>query len=850
MVGVKEVVESIFSAAFFINALFFIPQALRLFKEKDAKGVSIITFLGFLFIQLVVVLHVLVIHDYFLLYTYLFSMVTCGIVVVLIVMYSKSSQNDTNGLSLEDVMAQLPEHVYWKDKNFNLLGCNTESWKDLGLKSYADYQGKNDYDFLPKDQADHIRAVDTEVVQTGKMKIIEEFSAKADGTKALYLSHKLPLKNKQGQIVGVVGISVDITHAKQQVEDQLDMLENIIAVMPGHVYWVDKEGRYLGCNDNQAQSAGLSLRKEIVGKRNQDLPWNSDAGALPEELDSVNKEVMGKGIIKVLEEPATLKDGRKIMFLSSKAPLRNSRNEVTGMVGISLDVTDRKDKEQLQRDMEINKKLLEAREKFKLTAQQVAHDINSPLGGLMMIIANLDPKKPISEKERLDIKEALNEIRIVADELVNYDKIEADPETHKKDKPLPLPISVILAQFLAVKQSEYKNLSITLSADISEKAYAAFIKMEPTALKRSLSNIINNARDAFDGQPGKILLKLTATKTQVKISIEDNGKGMSPEVVEKIMHKIAVTSDKAAGHGFGMVQVSEALARNRAKLKVESVVGQGTTVILTFPRIETAFWFAEQITMGPHDIIVVLDDDATMHHGWSARLKDILAKYPGLRLEHFYEGAQAIEFINAAVDKQKILLLTDYELSGQMLNGLDVVAQTKVQRSFLVTSHYEKPDIQGRAIDLDVKIIPKQSATTIPIKVDVGFAYAALVQDTENKPLKKVDIIVVDDNETFAQLLVLSFEAIDKVAEVYTDPRKLLKEVTQYSKDTRICMDNDFGGNGQMSGVDLAKSLHALGYSQLYLLSGSTFAPGELPEYLTAVVKSDADFAQKIFNQS
>lgn len=86
----KDIIEFIFSSALFVNALLFIPQAVRIVKQKTAVGVSISTFLGFLLIQLATVFHGIINHDYLLIIGYLFSMVTCGSVVVLAFVYKRN----------------------------------------------------------------------------------------------------------------------------------------------------------------------------------------------------------------------------------------------------------------------------------------------------------------------------------------------------------------------------------------------------------------------------------------------------------------------------------------------------------------------------------------------------------------------------------------------------------------------------------------------------------------------------------------------------------------------------------------------------------------------------------------
>lgn len=844
---IRDSIEFIFSIALFINALLFIPQAIRIIKEKNAKDVSITTFLGFLVIQFSIVLHAAINHDFLLLSGYLVSMLTCGSVVILIVIYRKPS-NSIDSITLEEIIAQLPEHVYWKDKDCNSVGSNTNNWKDFGLKSYADYKGKNDYDLFPKEQADHIKNVDDEVIRTGKEKIIEEPAIKSDGTLALYLSHKVPLKNKKDQIIGVLGISVDITHAKQEIEDKLDMLENIIAVMPGHVYWVSKEGHYLGCNENQAKSAGLASRKEIIGKRNSDLPWNFNAGTLPEELDRVNEEVMEAGKAKLLEEPATLKDGSKVMFLSNKAPLYNSRGEVMGMVGVSLDITDRKEKERLLVETEVQKALLEEQKENQETINKYAHDVRSPVSGAMMI---LNQCIELPEDKRVPLRKALMRISDMTKNLLR--KYNASNDSNITEERKPVLVADALLDLLTEKRFEYEKLPVKFEHHF--KDYFAFIRIEPNAFKRTISNLINNAVDALEGKDGVITLNLETLKDKVKIVIQDNGKGMPPEVVEKLMNNMEVTYDKEDGHGIGFKQVHKTLQDNQGGLEVDSKAGRGTKITLTFPKIKAPDWSSVgSIVLGGQDILVILDDEDSVKEAWRIHLEPILKTATGIEIHFFKIGSEALDFINKldTEKKSRVFLLTDFELLNQDLNGLDVVEQSHVHRSLLVTSHSTHPGIQERAIRLGTKILPKAlAAEDIPIHIDENFKYAiANHEDNSNSQspeaaFKKVDIVIVDDDEEFANTLK-NFLFIGKLVDCYYHPQKFLEQISQYPKDTKICLDNNFVDAGGMTGLKLAEQLYNMGYSKLYLLSGDDFKKDEIPSYLTAILKTDFENIQKI----
>ena len=82
-------IEAIFSLGLFINALLFIPQVINLYRIKNSQELSLTTFLGFNFVQLFTLLHGYLHHDYLLMIGMVFSLLTCGTVTVMIMLYSK-----------------------------------------------------------------------------------------------------------------------------------------------------------------------------------------------------------------------------------------------------------------------------------------------------------------------------------------------------------------------------------------------------------------------------------------------------------------------------------------------------------------------------------------------------------------------------------------------------------------------------------------------------------------------------------------------------------------------------------------------------------------------------------------
>src|SRR5579863_174170 len=108
--------------------------------------------------------------------------------------------------------------IYWKDIDGNFLGCNNYALNIFGFKSREEFVGKNDYSFMTKDEADKIVEVDRSVLQ-GEVYHGEESCLLGDsGVKTYLISNKVPLLDETGKIVGLLGVSSDITAIKNRME--------------------------------------------------------------------------------------------------------------------------------------------------------------------------------------------------------------------------------------------------------------------------------------------------------------------------------------------------------------------------------------------------------------------------------------------------------------------------------------------------------------------------------------------------------------------------------------------------------------------------------------------------------
>ncbi len=253
---------------------------------------------------------------------------------------------DENNYMLIDAIAA---SIYWKDKDGYILGCNKYMLKMAGVSNRSEIIGKTDYELVWKDYADKIRAADIFAMKTGSY-TGEEHVALPNGEQRAYFSTKTQLRDNKGKVIGIAGVSFDITDQKKFIEEEKQQAVNneqmkimqIIDVVNASIYWKDKGGHILGCNKYMVDMFGAKNRGELIGKTDYDL-YPSKIARLISEMDA---QVMQDGP-QESEEQAMFNDEKRI-YLSAKNRLLDNKGKVIGIVGTSIDITAQKEANQLQ----------------------------------------------------------------------------------------------------------------------------------------------------------------------------------------------------------------------------------------------------------------------------------------------------------------------------------------------------------------------------------------------------------------------------------------------------------------------------------------------------------------------
>ncbi|MGA2786279.1 MAG: PAS domain-containing protein [Verrucomicrobiota bacterium] len=149
--------------------------------------------------------------------------VQTGLIGALLLQRRRKQQVETelfnSRLMLQTVLDTIPQRVFWKDRNSVFLGCNKPFARDSGFSNAEEMIGKTDYDTIAAPMAERYQADDREVMETNQPKLnIEEPHNKPGGSMGWLRTNKVPLHDKDGRVLGVLGTFEDITELKQAEE--------------------------------------------------------------------------------------------------------------------------------------------------------------------------------------------------------------------------------------------------------------------------------------------------------------------------------------------------------------------------------------------------------------------------------------------------------------------------------------------------------------------------------------------------------------------------------------------------------------------------------------------------------
>ncbi len=237
---------------------------------------------------------------------------------------------------LRSVLDNIPQRVFWKDRNLIFLGCNKPLALDAGYEDPSEIEGKTDYDCASAANANLYRADDREVMESGRPKLnYEEAQIRPDGSRAWLITSKVPMYDRDGRVIGVLGTYADITERKAMEEEirQTNVyFENVLENSPDSIGIVDNHGRFIRWNKMSEEIYGYTF-EELKGKSAYDLYPDK------EELERMLTSLRRDGSVKKWEMRMLRKDGSIAPFEISISLLKDSQDEILGSVSVVRDLS-------------------------------------------------------------------------------------------------------------------------------------------------------------------------------------------------------------------------------------------------------------------------------------------------------------------------------------------------------------------------------------------------------------------------------------------------------------------------------------------------------------------------------
>lgn len=352
-----------------------------------------------------------------------------------------------------------------------------------------------------------------------------------------------------------------------------DLLDKIIHLIPGNVYWKDIQGHYLGCNDNQLKIARLSSLSDIIGKTDFDLYQKE----LAEKVHEIDQYVMSTGKALRFEEQGINEKGVAAIYLTDKQPLYDEQNKICGLLGVSIDITEKKMAEEIQA---IKSAFI----------QNIEHDLRTPAGGISGIVDMLYQTEtdPVRKETLGLVAEAAKELLDYQNRIIKFSQMEA------KEWPIvekPFSIRDLLEKVIALEKPAiiYKKLKLKLFID--PKIPTTIISDDHRWYCIAV-NLISNAVKFTE--VGQIEVKLNSVNSYSKkqkdileLKISDTGIGISKEkqiLIDKPFNRLNPSNqNKYKGLGLGLPMVKQFLNELNGEFKINSTVNKGTVISCFIP---------------------------------------------------------------------------------------------------------------------------------------------------------------------------------------------------------------------------------------------------------------------------
>ena len=434
----------------------------------------------------------------------------------------------------------------------------------------------------------------------------------------------------------------DITRRKQ-AEDALEQEQSLLKAFmdntTDHIYFKDKESRFIRINKAQTNLFRLSDAREAIGRTDAEFFTKEHA----QQAYADEQDVIRSGIpMAAKEEKETWPSGEETWVSTTRAPLFDRSGQIIGTFGISRDITERvRAQEELQAAKEAAEYADRAKSDF---LANMSHELRTPLNaiiGFAEILRDeiIGPIRPDQKELVVDIHTSGRHLLNMINDILDLSKIEAGT------------MDLDFETFSIVDTMEEVNTVVNALASkkrihlIQEFDRDITVTADKTKFKQILYNLLANGVK-FTNEGGRVTTKLEISEDSLLVRVIDTGVGITPEDQEMLFQAFTqVDTSKARAHegtGLGLALTKRLVELHGGEIWVESTVGEGSTFSFTLPIQRHA---ASSPAPTPSNLPSTADNRTILvaeDNEQAAHLLGIYLMEAGYRVEYATDGEAAI----------------------------------------------------------------------------------------------------------------------------------------------------------------------------------------------------------------
>jgi len=514
---------------------------------------------------------------------------------------------------LQTIIDSVPALVFYKDKTNRLVRVNRPFSEAMGMPK-KEMENRICSELWPE-TAEGYWLDDREVIESGRPKrnIIETIKT-ARETRWLQ-TDKIPYLDEGGNVVGIIGFSVDITERKRAEEalrESEEHFRRFIENVPVGVYRTTPDGRVLMANSALLRMLGYDSWQELASRN---LEGDSFEAGYPRS--AFREQIEREGEVGGLEAAWKRRDGSVVFVRESARTFRTDAGRVLYYDGIVEDVTER-------RRLEEQLRQAQKMEAVGRLAGGVAHDFNNLLTVIIGYSDLLLEKLSAGDGMRPPVEE----IKKAADRAASLTRQLLAFSRKQMLQPQLLDLNRLLTnvdEMLRRMIGEDIELVTHLPSGLGR------VKADPGQIEQVIMNLAVNARDAMP-QGGQLTLEAANVELDssyvsshesvlpghyVMIAMSDTGIGMDAETQAHIFEPFFTTKGQGKGTGLGLAMTYGIVRQSEGHIWVYSEPGKGTTFKVYLPRIDQAVEViaptnapVDKLSLGCETILLVEDEEA------------------------------------------------------------------------------------------------------------------------------------------------------------------------------------------------------------------------------------------------